>query len=241
MNYEEICKKFSLENLRGADLSGADLSGANLTYANLRGADLSGANLRGANLSDANLRGANLSDASLRGADLSGANLTYANLRGANLRGADLSGANLTYANLSGANLRDANLRGANLRGANLSDADLRGAKEIPSLVAAQLFVPPEKGSFTCFKKGSRGEIIELVIPETAKRSSATGRKCRASEAIVVSIDDGQKQYAESGHNSLFIYEVGETVVPSSFDEDRWSECAPGIHFFMTREEAKQY
>jgi hypothetical protein len=30
-------------------------------------------------------------------------------------------------------------------------------------------------------------------------------------------------------------------VTPDSFDEDRWHECAPGIHFFITRQEAVDY
>ena len=34
MNYKEICKKFNLNNLSGADLIRADLSGADLSGAN---------------------------------------------------------------------------------------------------------------------------------------------------------------------------------------------------------------
>lgn len=33
----------------------------------------------------------------------------------------------------------------------------------------------------------------------------------------------------------------GETVVPDSFDEDRWNECSNGIHFFITKQEAIDY
>lgn len=32
-----------------------------------------------------------------------------------------------------------------------------------------------------------------------------------------------------------------ETVSVADFDENRWNECAPGIHFFITREEAVRY
>lgn len=38
-----------------------------------------------------------------------------------------------------------------------------------------------------------------------------------------------------------FTYRVGETVVPDSFDEDRWNECSNGIHFFITKQEAIDY
>ena len=38
-----------------------------------------------------------------------------------------------------------------------------------------------------------------------------------------------------------FIYKVGEIVEVDNFDKDRWNECSPGIHFFMTRDEAVRY
>lgn len=38
-----------------------------------------------------------------------------------------------------------------------------------------------------------------------------------------------------------FIYRVGETVSVDDFDNNRWNECAPGIHFFVTRDEAVKY
>ena len=179
------------------------------------------ADLREANLRGANLRGANLCEANLYGADLYGANM-----RGANLRGADLYGANLY---------------GADLREANLREANLRGAKNIP-------FIPlvcPERGSFTAFKKcGSY--IIELLIPQDAKRCSATTRKCRASYAKVVAITNMDGSQAEVDHVTNHAYEpieykIGEYVHPDSFDDDRWNECSHGIHFFINRQEAVEY
>ena len=90
--------------------------------------------------------------------------------------------------------------------------------------------------------------IIEMRIPKDAKRSSATTRKCRASKAEVLSITslDGKKNYkkAIAGWHSAgrFVYEVGKTVVPDNgFEENRWIECAPGIHHFITRDEAVAY
>ena len=161
-----------------------------------------------------------------------------ADLSGANLSGADLSGANLRRADLYGANLRRADLYGANLYGANLSGANLRGA--------VCPICCPEKGSFTGFKKAKGGYIVELLITETAKRSSATTRKCRCSEAVVMSITTIEGKEAEektvfSTYDPGFSYTVGETVSVDNFDENRWNECAPGIHFFITREEAVNY
>ena len=86
---------------------------------------------------------------------------------------------------------------------------------------------------------------MKLEIPEDAKRSSATTRKCRCSKAKVISITGikSGKEYEEafSKYNNKFVYRVGETVVPDSFDEDRWNECSHGIHFFITKQEAIDY
>ena len=162
-------------------------------------------------------------DADLRNANLSGAILRNADLRNADLRNANLSGANLSGANLSGAILRDAILR----------DANLSDAKNISPLVAAQLLICPE-GDIIGWKKLRGGVICKLRIPADAKRSNATGRKCRAEYAMV--LESG----GNSQHNDME-YIVGEIVRPDSFDPDRWSECSHGIHFFLTKEEAEAY
>ena len=233
-----------LEAIRcDADLRDADLRGANLCDANLRGADLCGANLRGANLCGANLRDANLRDADLRDADLRGANLRDANLRDANLRDANLRDADLCGANLCGAGLRDADLCGAGLRDADLRDADLCGA-DLRGAKGCYLSCPTE-GSFIGWKKAS-GHIVKLRIPEDARRSSATGHKCRCDKAYVMEIQnmDGAKATEDtvrSDHDKNFIYTVGATVEVPDFDDNRWSECAQGIHFFIDRRAAVEY
>ena len=181
--------------------------------------------------------------ANLYGADLSGANLSGANLYGADLYGANLYGADLSRADLSGANLSGANLSGAN---------HIEEAKNMP-------FIPlscPDTGSFIGWKKAcvelDIGKhttrffvIVKLLIPEDAKRSSATSEKCRCDKATVLDIQslDGSKMYetAFSGRDKDFIYTVGETVTVSDFDENRWEECSTGIHFFINRQSAVEY
>ena len=220
-------------NLCDADLCDADLRGANLRDADLRGADLCGAYLCGAYLCGADLCGANLRDADLRDADLYGADLRGADLRDADLCGAYLCGAYLCGANLYGADLCDANLRDANLRGANLRDAK-----------GCYLSCPTE-GSFIGWKKAS-GHIVKLRIPEDARRSSATGHKCRCDKAYVMEIQnmDGTKATEDTvraDHDKNFVYTVGATVEVPDFDDNMWSECAPGIHFFIDRRAAVEY
>ena len=157
-----------------------------------------------------------------------------ADLRGADLRYADLYGADLRYANLRYANLRDADLRGADLR-----YADLRDAQNLVFPIAC-----PEKGSFIGWKKCRGNLIVELEICEDAKRSSATTRKCRCDKAKVIAItspDGGAEEAAQSGYNPNFIYRAGDIVSVPNFDDNRWNECAPGIHFFISRQEAVDY
>lgn len=153
-------------------------------------------------------------------------------------RGTDLYGADLYGADLRCADLRCANLSGANLSGANLSDADLSDAK------GCYLSCPTE-GSFIGWKKAS-GHIVKLRIPEDARRSSATGHKCRCDKAYVMEIQnmDGTKATEDtvrSDHDKNFVYTVGATVEVPDFDDNRWSECAPGIHFFIDRRAAVEY
>ena len=225
-------------DLNGADLKGADLRGADLWSASLWNANLEGANLSGADLRDANLESAYLSGADLRGADLNDADLTYTDLKSANLWGADL-----WCADLRGADLRGADLRYANLEGANLSGADLRDAK-INFHMAC-----PEKGSFIAFKKAGNNYnnyIVELLIPEDARRCSATSKKCRCDKAKVLSITkiDGTSDGVDtvySIYDETFAYKIGELVEVKDFDDNRWNECSTGIHFFLTRQEAVEY
>ena len=206
--------------------------------ANLRRANLLGANLLGADLECANLEGAHLEGAHLEGADLEGADLQRANLRGAGLRGANLRGANLCGANLRGANLLGANLLGADLQCANLRGAHLEGA-DLDGVCAARLMTCPESGAFDAWKKCNKGVVVKLRIPAKAKRSSATGRKCRAEFAKVLAVFGGE--VGVSNHDGKTEYRKGETVHCDNWCEDRWQECAGGIHFFITRAEAEAY
>lgn len=184
---------------------------------------------------------ANFCCADLKDADLSNADLINVNFCGADLRNANLSYANLSYTDLSYADLRGADMENADLKNADLSYADLRGAKNVP-------FVPyacPDTGSFIGYKKIGR-YIVMLEILSDAKRCSATGRKCRCSKAKVLSIQEidgtiSDRKTVSSNYDRNFIYKVGEIVEEPNFCENRWEECAPGIHFFINRQEAVEY
>lgn len=237
-NIEAILKEHGYDCLHDADLR----------YADLRGANLHGACLYDADLRDAYLGYADLSDAYLGGANLHGADLGHADLRYANLSDVDLHDADLRYANLHGADLS-----GADLSYADLSDVDLRDANHV-QLSIAKISILPDEGDIIGWKKAyvdgtmlPKSVIVKLLIPSDAQRSNATGRKCRASKARVLDLQDKQGNSlppdttAYSGHDTDFTYKKGETIHVEDFDTNRWKECAPGIHFFITRIEAVEY
>lgn len=112
----------------------------------------------------------------------------------------------------------------------------------------------PEKGSFVGYKKVWDNiedwyYIIEMFIPKSAKRSSATSRKCRASKVKVLKIEkyDKNDNYIEDVDEVINYkytetkYKIDEYTFPDSFDTNRWKECSNGIHFFVTKKEAINY
>ena len=172
-------------------------------------------------------------------ADLTGAVLTRAVLIDADLTDADLTDADLTGADLTDAVLTDAVLTRAVLTGADLTDAKINYPISCPS-----------EGAFVAFKKARNMDdgtscIVKLMIYDDAKRSSATGRKCRCDKARVLEIYDMSGNTISANVCSMrdksFRYVVGETVTVPNFDNNRWNECSTGIHFFITREEAERY
>ena len=178
-------------------------------------------------------------------ADLCGADLRNANLRSADLRGADLCDADLCNANLHSADLSDAHLCGANLCGANLCGAKNTDKTAWDAYTAFYPLQCPETGSFIGYKKAA-DKIVMLEICADAKRSSATSRKCRCSKAKVLSIthldgSDSGLTEVRSNYSKEFVYRVGEVAEVPDFDDNRWNECAAGIHFFITRDEAVKY
>lgn len=97
--------------------------------------------------------------------------------------------------------------------------------------------------------------LVELRIPASALRLQPRNKKCRASSAKVISIhaqerlDTGSSRYsvykkskrkiAFSLHDENFEYRIGKTVKPrTKFTLNSREECASGIHFYLTREEA---
>lgn len=184
--------------------------------------------------------------------DLSYMEFKRANLYHANFERSNLTGCNFRYANLNKAELKGANLTKAILKETNLFHANLHEAvlKEVKVNEYTMFYFPicPEEGEIIGYKKVDASHrqyaIVKLLIPADARRNSATTYRCRADKAKVLQIkreDNTMLNKAYSNYQSDFIYEVGKWLEIADFDEDRWHETAPGIHFYLAENLAKCY
>lgn len=217
-------KEGELLNLRDMELSDADLSGWDLSWVDFSltsfhrvsfdHADMHSCAVENALFDDCSFRGTNF-----RQADLKGAAMRYDDLSGADISGADLFSAVLEHANLTGI----------------ISDENTKFFR----------LYCPEKGAFLGYKKCFNNRLVQLLIPADAKRTSATMNSCRCSKAKVLSIKsfDYKEEYDEAWSlvDENFVYRKGQWVEVPDFKEDRWMDSTTGIHFWLTREEAKAY
>ncbi len=210
--------------------------------------DFSDTDLRGVDFTSLCLDGINF-----KGANLSGCNFCFASLYNCNLESADLSGAKMYRTILCNVNLTNVILDNANVAFNKCTFEEIEIDKNTMDKYVQ--LVCPSEGEFIGWKKAfvtvvedlSYSVIVKLLIPKDARRSSAFGRKCRCDKARVLSIEclnslcEFDPIAAHSFADKTFVYVLGKEVSVDNFDEDRWHECAPGIHFFMTREEAVDY
>ena len=157
--------------------------------------------------------------------------------------------ANFTDAILASGNFRFADLEGCNLSGANcfyalFEYANMKGIIDSPSTKFYRLYCP-ETGGFVAYKKCVENRIVTLYIPPDAIRLSATGVTCRTNKVKVLMIEsfEGDERFEEAYSLAAegFLYQVGTTIIEDNINLDRWMDSTSGIHFFMTKEEAKQY
>lgn len=218
----------------------------------LENKNLNRLNLFGAHLDKFEFYGCSFDETTFSAASLQNSQLIECEFLRADFRNADFRCATICNCDFRFADLRNGNFAGTSIVGirsifqnSNLAGATGHYFKKLMPLAC------PEYGSFIGWKKAlyktlDDHVLVKLQIPEDAKRSSATGRKCRASKAIVLDVcslsDDSKKYtYAVSEFDLNFVYEVGKTVEVDDFNEDRFFECAPGIHFFITKQEAIDY
>ncbi len=105
--------------------------------------------------------------------------------------------------------------------------------------ILAQFSILPETGPIWGWKKCRNNVLVKLVVGNTAKRSHATGRKCRAEHVKVLEVIGAEVGISQ--FTTQVQYRVGEIVRCDKWNEDRWTECGGRIHFFLTRIEAERY
>ena len=161
----------------------------------------------------------------------------------------------LSSADLSSADLSGANLLGANLLGANLSSADLSKPDGTEPALFSRFLIVPSAGQFTAWKtvcrtNGDRAIFMVRVPPRARRISSIVGRKCRVEYARVLSAEtldgtplEGETFYSYRGptESEHIEYHVGDVIRCHEWNDDIRIECAPGIHCFITRDEAAEY
>jgi hypothetical protein len=182
---------------------------------------------------------------------------TKVNFNGANLSGASFLRCNLTKAHFENCNLSGVRFERCNLTNAFFEEDCLVGGMTTKLSTLTKTNFPgsaqicPEVGSFHAFKKvkdrNDNRFVIELLVSKHSKRLNAYGsRKCRCERAKVLRVLPAKNRLKPVGTNLLsihthaFIYKVGEWV-EAKLDENRNVECAGGIHFFLTRQEAEEY
>lgn len=185
-----------------------------------------------------NLEAITFYNTSLYNSDFSGANLSRAKLIGSDLFSANFTGADLSFADLSGSDLRGADFTNTKLYKTKFRDNCTNQRTKFGNMEGVDCPMKcPQEGNFVGWKICRDKVIVKLLI--TGKRSSATSSKCRASSVKVLEVFGGE--FGVSLWDSTVEYHVGDFLVVPDYEEDRWVECAPGIHFFITRQEAENF
>lgn len=238
--------------LKSAKLSSAEFLRCTLIHCNMSRMVFTGGEFRASSL----LRGAlelavfsrsSLVDTSLANCDFSRSKLMSVSVNEVSISFCILSLAKINNLNghrlsITASLLQQASFTDTRVSLLTVSECELSGARGAESLLALSSILPA--GDLIVYKKARAGRVVQLMIPTAADRSHAEGRKCRASYAMVMSITSASGKNvktARSLHDDDFVYTVGEKATPTSYDTDRWSECAPGIHFFLTKQEAMEY
>lgn len=223
---QDLTKKTpgQLLDLREIEISDADLSGWELDHIDFSLSSFHNVCFDHADMSFSVIENALFDRCTFRKTNFSHANMKGAAMRYDDLSGADISGADLFSAVLEHADLTDI-----------ISDENTRFFR----------LYCPEKGAFLGYKKCFNNRLVQLLIPADAKRTSATLNSCRCSKAKVLTIKsfDYKEEFEEAWSlvDENFVYRKGQWVEVPDFDEDRWNDSTTGIHFWLTREEAKAY
>ena len=94
---------------------------------------------------------------------------------------------------------------------------------------------PPE----TVYKRCQGDKIVSATVPKTAQTRGPCCGRCRCNKATITDVS-GDDKTATSIYDDKSQYSPGDEVDIDDFDLSD-EECAPGFHFFCTKEEAEKY
>lgn len=164
-----------------------------------------------------------------------------------------LNNCDLAYSMISYADFRESTLSLCNFKYSSIMHSDLRTSKFVSDVkfegagiqnsylpeeyyrILGKVLAEPIIG----YKKTREGVVIKAEIPAGAIVFSINGKKCRTNRAKI--IDMNGHTVLHSGYDFRFAYTLGQEIEILDFDPCYSHECAPGFHFFMTEEEAKEY
>ena len=202
----------------------------------------------------------------LCGRDMTGLNLRRATFEKCGLNGTDFSGNMMDHVAFYDCDIRNMKLRGCKARGCmfrfhDMEGIDICGANIYNSVLEDAVnqdkviwdddtkwyrMSCPEEGPFIAWKCCTDLRVVMMLVPADAKRCMATmetGRVSKVKVLAIKSIDETESYtWAQSTVDPDFYYEVGKWLEPANgFQEDRWKDSSPGIHFFLDRDQCIAY
>ena len=220
------CGPGVMPDMRHCIIKGIDLAGRDLTNIDFRRATFDGCNLHGTDFS-----GSQMDNVAFYNNDLVGMKLCGCKARGCSFRFQDIT---------------DIDLRGANIYSSVLEDAMNQDKVIIDDDTQWYKMRCPEEGPFIGWKCCTDLRVVMMLVPADAKRCMATletGRVSKVKVLKITSIDETENYtWAQSTVDPDFYYEVGKWIEPANgFQEDRWKDSSPGIHFFLDRQQCVDY
>lgn len=208
--------KFKNMNLQGWDLSNLDLYKASFENCRLNGAVMNNCRADHIAFYDCDIRNLKLTNSMSRAVSF----------RYNDMEGIDISGSDIYASVLEDAHNQDKVIYDDRTRWYKMSC--------------------PEEGAFIAWKCCTDLRVVQMLVPADAKRCMAameTGRASKVKVLTIKSIDETEEfDWAQSTVDPDFYYERGQWLEPANgFQEDRWKDSSPGIHFFLDRQQCVDY
>jgi len=239
---------FGYTDFTYVDFSCANFSNADFKYANFSDVDFSNADFSCANFNDVDFNNANFKYADFTYANFKYADFTYADFKYANFSNADFKYANFsdvdfTYIDFTYIDFYNANFKYADFTYADFSYVDFSDANFSNAIFNYR--ITPDEGVIIGWKKASHCLVKLEINCKDGISGGLIGRKLRTSKAKVLEIREIVSgkivKNIESNYDKEFVYKTGDVVEIKNFKRDDKIECAPGIHFLITKDEALRY